>query len=43
MMQEILQAKRQLDEQVEKQQEALRHVRRLQGLLPIWMYCHKNR
>ena len=43
MMQEILLAKRQLDEQVEKLQEALRHVRRLQGLLPICMYCHKIR
>jgi hypothetical protein len=41
MMQEILLAKRQLDEQVEKLQEALRHVQRLQGLLPICMYCHK--
>jgi hypothetical protein len=43
MMKEILQAKRQLDEQVAKLQEALRHVRRLQGLLPICMYCHKIR
>jgi hypothetical protein len=43
MMQDILQAKRQLDEQVEKLQEAPRHLRRLQGLLPICMYCHKNR
>jgi hypothetical protein len=43
MMQEILLAKRQLDEQVEKLQEALRHVQRLQGLLPICMYCHKIR
>ena len=43
MMQEMLQAKRQLDEQVEKLQEALKHVQRLQGLLPICMYCHKIR
>ena len=43
MMQEILLAKRQVDEQVEKLQEALRHLQRLQGLLPICMYCHKNR
>jgi len=43
MMQEILLAKRQLDEQVKKLQEALRHVQRLQGLLPICMYCHKIR
>lgn len=43
MMQEILLAKRQLEEQVEKLQEALRHVQRLQGLLPICMDCHKIR
>ena len=43
MMTEILLAKRQLDEQVEKLQEALSHVRRLQGLLPICMFCHNIR
>jgi hypothetical protein len=43
MIQELLLAKRQLDEQVEKLQDALRHVQRLQGLLPICMYCHKIR
>jgi hypothetical protein len=43
LMQEILETKRQLDEQVEKLQEALNHVQRLQGLLPICMYCHKIR
>ena len=43
MMQELLRAKRQLDEKVEKLQEALKHVQRLQGLLPICMYCHKIR
>ena len=43
MMQETLRAKRQLDQQVEKLQNALSHVQRLQGLLPICMYCHKIR
>jgi hypothetical protein len=43
MLQEILLAKRQLAEQVEKLQEALKHVQRLQGLLPICMFCHKIR
>jgi hypothetical protein len=43
MMEELLRAKRQLDEKVEKVQEALKHVQRLQGLLPICMYCHKIR
>ncbi len=43
MMEELLLAKRQLDEQVEKLEEALRHVRQLQGLLPICMYCHRIR
>ena len=41
MIQEILESKRKLDEQVERLQDALSHVRRLQGLLPICMYCHK--
>ena len=43
LIDEILQAKRQLDEQVLKLQDALNHVKRLQGLLPICMYCHKIR
>jgi hypothetical protein len=43
MMQEILLAKRQVEEQVTKLEEALRHVQRLQGLLPICMYCHRIR
>jgi hypothetical protein len=43
MLQDILLAKRQLAEQVEKLQEALKHVQRLQGLLPICMFCHKIR
>jgi hypothetical protein len=43
MIEELLLAQRQLDEQVEKLREALRHVQRLQGLLPICMYCHKIR
>jgi hypothetical protein len=43
MIKEVLLAKRELNEQVEKLQEALRHVQRLQGLLPICMYCHKIR
>jgi hypothetical protein len=43
MLQELLLAKRQLGEQVEKLQEALKHVQRLQGLLPICMFCHKIR
>jgi hypothetical protein len=43
MLQDILLAKRQLAERVEKLQEALKHVQRLQGLLPICMFCHKIR
>lgn len=43
LIQEILLAKRQLDKQVEKLEDALKHVQRLQGLLPICMYCHRIR
>jgi len=43
MIKELLLAERKLDEQVARLQEALGHVRRLQGLLPICMYCHKIR
>ena len=43
MVEELSLAKRKLDEQVARLQEALGHVRRLQGLLPICMYCHKIR
>jgi len=43
LIQEIFQVKRQLDEHVEQLEEALRHVQRLQGLLPVCMYCHKIR
>jgi hypothetical protein len=43
LIDEILHAKRQLDEQVVKLQDALNHVKRLQGLLPICMFCHKIR
>jgi hypothetical protein len=43
MIEELLLADRKLDEQVARLQEALGHVRRLQGLLPICMYCHKIR
>jgi phosphoserine phosphatase RsbU/P len=32
-----------LAERVEELQEALAHVKRLQGILPICMYCHKIR
>ena len=43
MMKEMLLTERRLDEQVGKLQEALAHVRRLEGLLPICMDCHKIR
>jgi hypothetical protein len=43
LIQDILLAKRRLAEQLEKLQEATKHVQRLQGLLPICMYCHKIR
>jgi hypothetical protein len=43
LIQDILLAKKRLAEQVDKLEEANRHVQRLQGLLPICMYCHKIR
>ncbi len=43
MMQEILVAKQELDEKVAELRDALGHVWRLQGLLPICMWCHKIR
>jgi len=43
LIQDILLAKKRLAEQVAKLQEANKHVQRLQGLLPICMYCHKIR
>ncbi len=43
MLQEILLANQELDEKVEELEDALRHVRRLQGLLPICMWCHRIR
>ena len=43
MMQDMLLAKQRLDEHLEKLEDALRHVQRLQGLLPICMHCHKIR
>ena len=43
LVEEIVQANRQLDEQIEVLRDALDHVKRLQGLLPICMYRHKIR
>jgi len=39
----MLRAKQLLDEHLAKLQEALSHVQRLQGLLPICMHCHRIR
>jgi len=43
LIQDILLAKKRLAEQVDELQEANKHVQRLQGLIPICMYCHKIR
>jgi hypothetical protein len=43
LIQEILAARHELSDEVEKLREALGHVRRLQGLLPICMHCKKIR
>lgn len=43
LIEEVLLVKRQLDDQLVVLHEALRHVKRLQGLLPICMHCKKIR
>ena len=43
LVEEIVQANRQPDQQIEVLRDALDHVKRMQGLLPICMYRHKIR
>ncbi len=43
MLKELMLMKKHLDDQLDRLQEALGHVRTLQGLLPICMHCHKIR